>query len=206
MGQPLREDQTRQPQLQPQPAPARVAQPAPRDSAVGGERRRILIYGDATLRRISAPVAEVDDGVRRLVESLLATMYAAPGIGLAAPQIGELRRVIVVDPSRNDESGRRLALINPEIREFDGLTEYEEGCLSVPGIYAEVRRPERILVRYLDPDGRQREEEYRGVMARVIQHEHDHLEGKLFVDHLSRMRRTLLMKKLRELEERSRKG
>ncbi len=197
MGQPLPKDQTQKPQP---PESAGPAQPE------AGERRRILIYGHETLRRISAPVAEVDDSVRRLVEALLATMYGAPGIGLAAPQIGELRRVIVVDPSRIDEAGRQLALINPEIREFDGLTEYEEGCLSVPGIYAEVRRPERILVRYLDPEGRQREEEYDGVMARVIQHEHDHLEGKLFVDHLSRMRRTLLMKRLRELEERSREG
>jgi peptide deformylase len=181
-------------------APAAAA-----ENALPTPRRRILIYGHDTLRRTAAPVAAVDDDVRRLVESLLATMYAAPGIGLAAPQIGELARVFVVDPSKMDASGRRLVLINAEILEFAGMAEYEEGCLSVPGIYADVRRPERIHVRYFDPDGRQRDEEYDGIMARVIQHEHDHLDGKLFVDHLSRMRRALLMKRLRELEERSRK-
>ncbi len=181
------------------------AAPAAGAAGPAPPRRRILIYGHESLRRKAAPVAEIGDEARQLVESLLATMYGAPGIGLAAPQIGVLQRVFVVDPSKMDAAGERLALINPEILEFAGMSEYEEGCLSVPGIYADVRRPERIQVRYHDPDGRRREREYGGIMARVIQHEYDHLDGKLFVDHLSRMRRALLMKKLRELEDRSRR-
>jgi peptide deformylase len=211
MGQPL-ERAGRAGEASPDEPGDQATVPAPEPASADGAaaaaaaRRRILIYGHDTLRRTAVPVAEVDDSVRRLVELLLATMHAAPGIGLAAPQIGELRRVFVVDPSKNNPSGRRLALINPEILDFAGMVEYEEGCLSVPGIYAYVRRPERIHVRYFDPDGRRHEEEYDGVMGRVIQHEYDHLDGKLFVDHLSRMRRALLMKKLRELEERSRKG
>lgn len=184
-------------------APAAAAEGVATDTPPA--RRRVLIYGHETLRRTAAPVAEIDGEVRQLIEAMLATMYGAPGIGLAAPQIGVLQRVFVVDPSKMDASGGRLALINPEILAFAGMTEYEEGCLSVPGIYADVRRPERIQVRFHDLDGRQHEREYGGVMARVIQHEHDHLDGKLFVDHLSRMRRALLMKKLRELEDRSRR-
>ncbi len=166
--------------------------------------RRILIYGDPTLRRVAAPVETIDGDVEGLVTALFETMDDAPGIGLAGPQVGALRRVFVVDPSRMDPAGRRLAMINPRILEFTGLTEYEEGCLSVPGIYADVRRPARILVRYHGLDQKEREEGFEGVMARVIQHEYDHLDGKLFVDHLSRMRRTLLMKRLREFEQRAR--
>lgn len=173
---------------------------ADEQAEVNSPEREIIVYGHPTLRLKSEPVAEFDGDVRDLVRALFATMYKAPGIGLAAPQINVGRRVLVVDPSRSDERAHPLALINPRILEYAGYADLEEGCLSLPGIYADVRRPERILVRYHNEDGQQREEEYGGMMARVIQHENDHLEGKLFVDHLSRMRLTLLRKRLRDIE------
>lgn len=162
--------------------------------------RKIIVYGHPTLRGIAEPVAEVDGRVAALVEQLFATMYDAPGIGLAAPQVAELARVFVVDPSYAERGGEKLAMINPEVLESDGMTTYEEGCLSIPGVFADIKRPERILVRYADVEGRVREREFEDIMARVIQHENDHLDGKLFVDHLSPMRRSLLRKKLREIQ------
>ncbi len=165
------------------------------------KQRRIIVYGHPTLRASAAPVEQIDGTVAGLIEELFATMYAAPGIGLAAPQINELRRVFVVDPSHADRGGGRLAMINPRILESDGMVTFEEGCLSVPGIFADVKRPERILVRYHDIDGHEHEQEFEDIMARVIQHENDHLDGKLFVDHLSPMRRSLLRRKLREIQD-----
>ncbi|MBM3316358.1 MAG: peptide deformylase [Candidatus Eisenbacteria bacterium] len=160
--------------------------------------RRILTYGDPLLERRSAPVAGVDEKVRELVADLLETMDAERGIGLAAPQIGALRRVIVVHPRPEEEgSGRRLALINPEIVAYAGSCVFEEGCLSVPGTYAEVRRPERVRARYFDTGGEERIEEFDGLMARVVQHEIDHLDGVLFVERLAPMRLALLKRKLR---------
>lgn len=162
--------------------------------------RRIVVYGHPTLRRIAAPVTEFDDALRALIDELFATMYEAPGIGLAGPQIKELLRVFVVDPSHADRGGQQLAMVNPEILESSGLETFEEGCLSIPGVFADIKRPEKIFVRYFDGQGGRHEEEFDDIMARVIQHENDHLEGKLFVDHLSPMRRTLLRKRLREIE------
>lgn len=173
---------------------------ADKDDGAQALEREIIVYGHPTLRRKAQPVEEIDGEVQTLVKALFATMYKAPGIGLAAPQINVARRVLVVDPSRSDDRARPLALINPRILEYAGFDDIEEGCLSVPGIYAEVRRPERIFVRYHSEDGQEREEEFDGMMARVVQHEYDHLEGKLFVDHLSRMRLALLRKRLREIE------
>lgn len=163
--------------------------------------RRIIIYGHALLKQRAAPVKEVDAAVQDLIGDLFDTMYAARGIGLAANQVSELVRVIVVDPRPSGPEGSQaLALVNPEIREYAGSETFEEGCLSVPGVYAQLRRPNRILVRYLEASGEEQTREFTGMMARVIQHEIDHLEGRLFVERLSSLRRTLLMKKLREIE------
>jgi peptide deformylase len=164
-------------------------------------QRNILTYGHPTLKRPAAQVAEVDDGVRALVQDLFETMAAARGIGLAAPQVGDSRRVIVVDPTpMSPEGARPLALINPEIVAYAGSVVFEEGCLSVPGAYADVRRPETVRVRFVDPQGEEHTDAFDGFMARVVQHEMDHLEGVLFVDRLSAMRRTLLMRKLRGIK------
>lgn len=163
--------------------------------------RSIVVYGHPTLRQRAAEVTGFDEGLRGLLVDLFETMSEEHGIGLAAPQINVSRRVIVVDPTPvTEEQARALALVNPEILDYSGSAVLEEGCLSIPGVYADVRRPERIRVRYRDPDGGEHEEEFVDLMARVVLHETDHLDGKLFVDHLSPMRRTLLMRKLRGID------
>ncbi len=156
--------------------------------------RPILHYPDPRLRRQALPVAQVDAAVRRLVDDLAETMYAAPGIGLAAIQVNEPRRVIVIDLS---EGRNQLhVFINPEIVARDGVQTMEEGCLSVPGIYEEVTRPNRVRVRALDRDGQPFEFEAEGMLATCIQHEIDHLDGKVFVDYLSRLKQSRIRKKL----------
>jgi peptide deformylase len=163
-------------------------------------QRKILTYGNPTLKRIAVRAAGVDESVRAIVTDLFDSMYAARGVGLAAPQIDELLAVIVVDPTPlSPEGTRALALINPEVLAYAGSSVFEEGCLSVPGTYADVRRPETVRVRYLGVEGDERIEDFAGMMARVVQHEMDHLQGILFVDRLSRMRRSLLTKRLREI-------
>ena len=155
----------------------------------------ILEFPDPRLRTRAEPVAVVDDGVRRLIDDMFETMYAAPGIGLAATQVDVHKRVLVADVSR--EQTAPLAFVNPEIIERDGKVEAEEGCLSVPGIYDTLAtRSERIRVRALDRDGKPFELEADGLLAICIQHEMDHLEGKLFVDYLSDLKRTRIRKKL----------
>ncbi len=171
-----------------------------------GLERRIIVYGHAGLRTRAAAVTQIDQSIQQLVEALFATMYAAPGIGLAAPQVNESVRVFVANPARVEERFPALAAINPEILEYAGGGTIEEGCLSIPEVYADLNRPERILARYLDLDGKQHERGFDGLMARVIQHETDHLDGKLFVDRLSPMRRSLLGKKLREIASSQREG
>jgi peptide deformylase len=173
------------------------------EAAGDDQKAKIIVYGHPTLRVIAPQVENIDGEIAKLVEILFATMRRAPGIGLAAPQIDRSTRVIVVDPTATDETTRPLALINPRIREYAGSATFEEGCLSVPGIFAELARPAHILARYYDIAGKEHEEEFDGIMARVIQHETDHLDGKLFVDHLSAMRRALLGKRLREIASRS---
>jgi peptide deformylase len=160
----------------------------------------ILIYPDPILREICAPVERVDDDMRRLLDDMLETMYAAPGVGLAGPQVGVLRRILVMDPvSKKDEPGDPCQLINPEILvQGDIPRVYEEGCLSVPDVFAEVERPASARVRYIDRDGNQQERLFEGHAATVVQHEIDHLNGLLFIDHLSRLRRDLLIKKFRK--------
>ncbi|MEK7816320.1 MAG: peptide deformylase [Pseudomonadota bacterium] len=156
--------------------------------------RPILHYPDPRLRRQALPVAQVDAAVRRLIDDLAETMYAAPGIGLAAIQVNEPRRVIVIDLS--EERNQPQVFINPEIVARDGEQTLEEGCLSVPGIYEEVTRPNRVRVRALDRDGQPFELEAEGLLATCIQHEIDHLDGKVFVDYLSRLKQSRIRKKL----------
>ncbi|MGI9304368.1 MAG: peptide deformylase, partial [Gammaproteobacteria bacterium] len=154
----------------------------------------ILHFPDPRLRKKAVPVDAVDDGVRRIVDHMFETMYAAPGIGLAANQVNIQRQIIVIDIS--DEKDRPLCLINPEITTRDGEEEMEEGCLSVPGVFETVRRADRIVVKALGRDGEPFEMEADGLLAVCIQHEMDHLDGKLFVDYLSPLKRQLIRKKL----------
>ncbi len=154
----------------------------------------ILEFPDPRLRTRAQPVKEVDAALRKLIDDMLETMYAAPGIGLAATQVNVHRRLLVIDISEKHD--QPLALINPEIMAREGVEETEEGCLSVPGIYDKVRRAERIRVRALDRNGKQIEMDVDGLLAVCIQHEMDHLDGKLFVDYLSDLKRTRIRKKL----------
>ena len=154
----------------------------------------VLTYPDPRLRKQAVPVKTVDDDVRRLIDDMTETMYAAPGIGLAAVQVNVQKRVIVIDISE-DQSDLRV-FINPEITEKSGEQESEEGCLSVPGVYAPVTRANSIVVRALDKNGAEFTLETSGMLAVCIQHEVDHLEGKVFVDYLSRMKQERIRKKL----------
>jgi peptide deformylase len=157
-------------------------------------RLNILEYPDPRLRTRAQPVAAVDATVRRLIDDLFETMYAAPGVGLAATQVDVHLRVVVVDVS--EDKNRPLALVNPQIVERQGCESSEEGCLSVPGYTETVERAERIRVRALDRDGQPLEFTADGLLAVCIQHELDHLEGRLFVDYLSELKRQRLRKKL----------
>jgi peptide deformylase len=154
----------------------------------------ILEFPDPRLRTRAQPVEQVDAPLRKLIDDMLETMYAAPGIGLAATQVNVPKRVLVIDVS--DSRKEPLALINPEVLSREGVEETEEGCLSVPGVYDKVTRAERIRVRALDREGRTTEFDADGLLAVCIQHEIDHLDGKLFVDYLSELKRTRIRKKL----------
>jgi len=162
----------------------------------------IVEVPDPRLRQISSPVEKVDDEVRALVGDMLETMYAAPGIGLAAIQVAVPKRILVIDLQEPAEEGGDpvkdpRVFINPEIVEHsDREVPYTEGCLSVPDQYAEVDRPDRIRARWLDMDGKPHDEEITGLLATCLQHEMDHLNGILFIDHLSRLKREMILKKL----------
>jgi peptide deformylase len=159
--------------------------------------RQILVAPDPILKAKAKPVETVDADVRQMMDDMLETMYDAPGIGLAAPQIGVSRRVIVLDIAREDEPRAPLCMANPDlIWVSDEDATYEEGCLSVPEHYAEVARPARIRVAYLDRDGTPQQLEAEGLLATVIQHEMDHLDGVLFIDHLSSLKRNMILLKL----------
>jgi peptide deformylase len=163
--------------------------------------RRILTVDTdlKTLKQKSKPVAAVDDDLRALMDDMLDTMYAAPGIGLAAIQVGVPKRVIVMDISRGDEGPHPRFFVNPQILwASEELAPYEEGCLSVPEIYDEVERPARVRLRYLDYHGKPVEEDAEGLFATCIQHEIDHLEGVLFLDHLSRLKRDRAIARVRK--------
>jgi peptide deformylase len=161
----------------------------------------ILEFPDPRLRTRARPVESVDGDVRRLIDDLFETMYAAPGIGLAATQVDVHRRLLVADIS--SDKSEPYALVNPEILDREGETISEEGCLSVPGYFAEVERSERVRVRYLDRDGNDQELDAEGLLAVCIQHEIDHLDGKLFVDYLSEAKRQRLRKRLAKERRRS---
>jgi peptide deformylase len=156
----------------------------------------ILEFPDARLRTVAEPVEEVDDTLRQLIDDMLETMYDAEGIGLAATQVNCHRRLLVLDVSETRDAPR--VYINPEILSSEGSETCEEGCLSVPGIYAEVKRAERVRVAALDRDGNRFEEDVDGLQAICLQHEIDHLDGKLFVDYLSPLKRRMVTKKLQK--------
>ena len=156
----------------------------------------IITLPDPILRKEARTVERVDEALRRLAADMLATMYDAPGIGLAAPQIGISRRLIVMDPSRDEESPTPLIMINPEIlMRVDEMRIHEEGCLSIPDITAEVERPARTRVSFLDAEGNSQERELEGIWSTLVQHEVDHLNGVLFIDYLSRLKRDMIVKK-----------
>ncbi len=157
----------------------------------------IIVAPDPRLKVKAKPVIAVDDKIRRLMDDMLETMYLAPGIGLAAPQVGVARRVIVVDIAREGEDAKPLKLANPEILwRSEELATYNEGCLSLPEHYADVTRPAKIRLRYLDDQNEIREAEMEGLLATCVQHEMDHLEGTLFVDHISPLKRNIILRKL----------
>jgi peptide deformylase len=157
----------------------------------------ILTAPDPALKKISQPVKQVDASVRKLMDDMLETMYHAPGIGLAAPQVGVLKRVIVLDLAREGEEPQPLRFANPEIVWVsDDDATYNEGCLSVPEHYADVVRPAACRVKYLDQDNRQQEIAAEGLLATCLQHEIDHLDGVLFIDHLTSLKRNIILRKL----------
>jgi peptide deformylase len=161
----------------------------------------ILHFPDPRLRNVAQPVEQVDDTVRQLVDDMFETMYAAPGIGLAATQVNVARRIVVIDIS--EEKDQPLCLINPELLELDGVEEMEEGCLSVPGVFERVQRAEQVKVAALDRMGKPFKMQADGLLAVCIQHEIDHLDGKLFVDYLSQLKRTRIRKKLEKEQRQS---
>lgn len=156
----------------------------------------LIILPDPLLRQVSTKVEQVNDEIRTLADDMLATMYDAPGIGLAAIQIGIAKRLLVIDLSKEGEEKAPRVFINPEILSFsDERSVYEEGCLSIPDYYAEVERPATIAVNYIDIDGREQSIQADGLLATCLQHEIDHLNGVLFIDHISRLKREMVIKK-----------
>ena len=170
--------------------------------------RDILILPDKRLRLVSKPVAKIDAATRQLVEDMFETMYEAPGIGLAAIQVAQPLRLITMDLAKRDEDGestpRPRVFINPEIlSSSEDLSVYEEGCLSIPEYYEEVERPARVRIRFIDLDGKPHEEDAEGLFATCIQHEIDHLNGVLFVDYLSKLKRDRVLKKFTKAAKRA---
>ena len=168
----------------------------------------ILIHPDPRLKTVADPVAEIDSAVRKLADDMLETMYDAPGIGLAAPQIGVLKRLLVMDCVKEEGADPRpMALINPEITwTSEETSSYEEGCLSIPDQYAEVERPAEVEVSWLDLDGKAQSERFDGLWATCVQHEIDHLNGKLFIDRLSPLRRRRLLERHRKSQRQRGRG
>jgi peptide deformylase len=161
--------------------------------------RDIVIYGDPVLREVAQPVAEIDQAIKNLVSDMMDTVKEAQGLGLAAPQVGVSQRIFIVDLSAVDITEKLHVFINPEILATDGEVELEEGCLSFPGIYQKIVRPARVTVRATDIDGHRFEMTAEGLAARAILHEFDHLEGKLFIDYISPIAKTLLKGRLKKL-------
>jgi peptide deformylase len=157
----------------------------------------IIIAPDPRLKAKAKPVDQVDDRIVKLMDDMLETMYTAPGIGLAAPQVGVLERVLVVDIAGKGEPPQPVRMVNPEIVwQSDGLATYNEGCLSFPDQYADVTRPAEARIRYIDENNQPQELDAKGLLATCVQHEIDHLEGVLFIDHLSSLKRNIVLRKL----------
>lgn len=165
-------------------------------------KRPILIHPDPRLKKVCAPVADSSDELRVLAKDMLETMYDAPGIGLAAPQIGVMQRLIVLDCIKEEgETPRPLAMLNPKVvAASDEMNVYEEGCLSIPDQYGEVTRPKVVDVTWIDTDGKAQSETFDGLWATCVQHEIDHLNGKLFIDYLGPMRRQLITRRMVKLK------
>ena len=161
--------------------------------------RPILKYGDADLHRAARPVVSITVDIEHLINDMIETMYAAPGVGLAAPQIGVSLRIFVVDISLGRDRDGLIVMVNPEFVERDGMQLEEEGCLSVPGFNATVVRPQRAVVKGLDRAGEERVREGTGLLARAFQHEMDHLDGTLFVDRLRGIKRDLIVRKIKKM-------
>ena len=165
--------------------------------------RDILIIPDKRLRMTSEPVKAIDKDVRGLIEDMFETMYAAPGIGLAAIQIGVPRRVVTMDLAKKDDPAEPLVFINPEIVwSSDEKATYEEGCLSIPEYYEEVERPKSVRVKFLDREGKPQQMEADGLLATCLQHEIDHINGVLFIDHISKLKRSMVLKKFKKAAKR----
>jgi peptide deformylase len=169
--------------------------------------RPILIHPDPRLKKLCEPVAEITPEIRRLADDMLETMYDAPGIGLAAPQVGVTKRLLVMDCIK-DGPPEPMVLINPEVTwTSEDLSVYEEGCLSIPDQYAEVKRPAEVQVRWTDLDGKPQDRQFSGLWATCVQHEIDHLDGRLFIDYLGPLKRQLITRKMEKLKrERARAG
>ncbi len=160
-------------------------------------KKKILIEPDPILRKKCDPIEKVDKSVQKLLDDMLETMYDAPGIGLAAVQVGILKRLVVIDVSKEKEKKNPIFLINPEIIYRSKITSvYEEGCLSLPGQFAEVERPSECLIKYIDYFGKEKEIKADGLLSTCIQHEVDHLNGVLFIDYLSKLKKDMIIKKL----------
>ena len=166
--------------------------------------REILIIPDKRLRQVAEPVKKIDAGVRKLIDDLFETMYDAPGIGLAAIQVGVKKRVFAVDLAKKEEPKNPQVFVNPEIVwSSDERATHEEGCLSIPEFYSEVERPAQVKVKYLDLEGQAREVEANGLLATCLQHEIDHLNGILFIDHISKLKRDRVIKKFTKAARRA---
>jgi len=159
----------------------------------------IITIPDPILRKVALPVERVDDDLRRLADDMLETMYDAPGIGLAAPQVGVSRRMVVIDVSEKDGEKHPIVLINPQIlHRADQMKIYEEGCLSIPDVKVEIERPAEVTVRFLDRDGNEQTLNADGLLATAVQHELDHLDGRLIIDFLSRLKRDMIIRRFKK--------
>jgi peptide deformylase len=189
----------------------RVARGVARDgtlSYITAMIRPILLHPDPRLKKVCADVPDLTDELRTLADDMLQTMYDAPGVGLAAPQVGILHRLIVLDCVKEEgETARPLIMFNPEIiASSDEKNVYEEGCLSIPDLFADVTRPKTVQVRWMDRDGNEQNEEMDGLWATCVQHEIDHLEGKLFIDHIKPLRRQMITRKMVKLKRELARG
>jgi len=180
--------------------PRQIDHPGPLAYVTGMTKLPIIMLPDPALRQRSTPVERIDDTLRKLMDDMLETMYAAPGVGLAAVQVGVPKRIIVLDVSDEEKEGRHpICMVNPEIVELGReMRLHEEGCLSIPDVRVDIERPSTLTVRYLDRDGKPQELTAEGLLATAIQHEIDHLDAKLIIDFLSRLKRDIIVRKFKK--------